>query len=293
MNFIKYQHIERIGTAETEGLLEGKCYIFPKLDGTNASVWDDPEKGIQTGSRNRHLSPESDNAGFCNYIYNDPRFPAFFYKNPTLRLYGEWLVPHSLKTYREDAWRKFYVFDVYVNDIPLTYAEYTDSLRKFDIDHLHPLIIVNNPDINDLYKYLDQNTFLIKDGQGIGEGIVIKNYDYLNKFGRKTWGKLITNEFREKHIEVMGSSEHNNILIEELIIRDFLTDEFVKKEQAKIALANDGWSSKNIPELLGRTWHEFIKEEMTEILKKHKNPEINFRLLNKLALKKTKEVIGI
>ena len=37
--FVKYQHIERFGTQETEGIENGTCYVFPKIDGTNASLW--------------------------------------------------------------------------------------------------------------------------------------------------------------------------------------------------------------------------------------------------------------
>lgn len=39
MEFKKYQHVERFGTDETEGINIGKCYVFPKIDGTNSSVW--------------------------------------------------------------------------------------------------------------------------------------------------------------------------------------------------------------------------------------------------------------
>ena len=41
MEFKKYQHIERLGTLEVEGIELGTCYVFPKIDGTNGSnlVW--------------------------------------------------------------------------------------------------------------------------------------------------------------------------------------------------------------------------------------------------------------
>ena len=45
MEFKKYQHVERFGNIEVEGIELGKCYIFPKIDGTNASIWIN-EKGI-------------------------------------------------------------------------------------------------------------------------------------------------------------------------------------------------------------------------------------------------------
>ena len=66
---IKYQHIERIGTDETDGILIGSVYVFPKLDGTNASVWLNSDGTIGAGSRNRTLSAQSDNAGFVNHSH--------------------------------------------------------------------------------------------------------------------------------------------------------------------------------------------------------------------------------
>ena len=105
MSFIKYQHIEKLGHQEVADILEGTVTIYPKLDGTNASVWMDlsstPE--IQAGSRNRHLEPGKDNAGFLAWAREHEGLKKFLTANPHLRLYGEWLVPHSLKTYREDA----------------------------------------------------------------------------------------------------------------------------------------------------------------------------------------------
>ena len=38
-SFSKYQHVERLGTTETNGIEMGMCYIFPKIDGTNSQLW--------------------------------------------------------------------------------------------------------------------------------------------------------------------------------------------------------------------------------------------------------------
>ena len=35
MQYRSYQHIEKLGRDEVEGILNGKCYIQPKIDGTN------------------------------------------------------------------------------------------------------------------------------------------------------------------------------------------------------------------------------------------------------------------
>ena len=37
--FKQYQHIERFGTSEVESIEFGLCYVFPKIDGTNSSMW--------------------------------------------------------------------------------------------------------------------------------------------------------------------------------------------------------------------------------------------------------------
>ena len=115
-DFIKYVHLERFGTDEVDGINIGKCHIFPKIDGTNASIW--LEDGVFCcGSRNRVLSLDDDNAGFMAWATGRVELRALLDSLPAgSRVYGEWLVPHSLRTYRDDAWRRFYVFDVLLPD---------------------------------------------------------------------------------------------------------------------------------------------------------------------------------
>ena len=53
VTYTKYQHIEKIGSGEVEGILKGTCYLFYKIDGTNACVWfDEDTNSLQFGSRN-------------------------------------------------------------------------------------------------------------------------------------------------------------------------------------------------------------------------------------------------
>ena len=39
MVFIRYQHVERLDADEAEGLLEGRCHVFPKMDGSNMCAY--------------------------------------------------------------------------------------------------------------------------------------------------------------------------------------------------------------------------------------------------------------
>lgn len=289
MEFQKYQHIERFGTDEVEGIEIGECYVFPKIDGTNSSVWlEDGE--IKAGSRNRELTLDKDNAGFYNAIIKDDKIKAFLETYPHLRLYGEWLVPHSLKTYRDDAWRKFYVFDVYLRDMAMHYEIYKTKLEEYGIDYIMPIRIIRNGGYEDFVKCLDQNNFLIKDGQGAGEGIVIKNYPYQNKYGRTTWAKIVTSEFKEKHFKEMGAPITEAKPVELEITDKYVTPALVEKEFEKIKVEQNGWKSQFIPMLLGKVYYALINEEMWHIVKDFNNPRINFKTLNAMCIQKIKTV---
>ena len=52
MNFTKYQHVERLGTTETDGILDGDVLVFPKIDGTNCSVWLGDDGDVHCSNRN-------------------------------------------------------------------------------------------------------------------------------------------------------------------------------------------------------------------------------------------------
>lgn len=289
MTFTKYQHIERFGTDEVENIELGICHVFPKIDGTNGSVWLDENGHVNAGSRNRELSLEADNAGFDAAILADSRIASYLAKHPTHRLYGEWLVPHSLKTYRDDAWRKFYVFDICDGESYIPYSDYITLLEEFGIDYIPLLAEVHNGSREQFYALLEKNQFLIKDGMGAGEGIVIKNYSYKNKYGRTTWAKIVRSEFREIHSKTMGAPVvHGEKMVEQEIVDRFCTTALIEKEYAKIVNDAGLWSSKMIPRLFGQVFYCLVAEESWNIVKEFKNPTINYKTLNALTIAKVK-----
>lgn len=301
MEFKKYQHLERFGTTEVKQIELGTCHVFPKLDGTNASVWLDENGEIQAGSRKRHLSLDHDNAGFYAWVKQQSNILEYLKENPTHRLYGEWLVPHALKTYREEAWRKFYVFDVSVDKEEseilhegddknkyLHYDEYSTKLEEKGIDYIVPICTIKNASYEQLVNQLMKNVFLIEDGKGVGEGIVIKNYDFKNKYNRQTWAKIVTSEFKEKH-EVHGDTEiKGKKMVEEQIADEFVTKALCEKVYAKIE-NEGGFTGKRIPQLLNVVYYDVVKEDAWNFVKKHKNPTINFGTLQHFVFAKVKE----
>jgi hypothetical protein len=286
MEFKKYQHIEKFGSEETEDINKGTCHIFPKIDGTNAQLWMD--EGLHAGSRKRELSIDSDNAGFYEWAQKQENIIKFFSAHPNLRLMGEWLVPHSLKTYKDDAWRKFYVFDVMNGDDYLSYDEYKPILEKFNIEYIPLLAKIENPTHEELVELLDKNTYLIEEGKGVGEGIVIKNYAYKNKFGRTTWAKIVKSDFR--NIKKSNLKHGNDRIIEKEIVEKYINETLVQKEYAKIT-NETGWSSKMIPRLLNTVYYCLIKEESWDFVKEYKNPVIDFKKLNFYSNERVKEII--
>ncbi|MFW6272302.1 MAG: RNA ligase family protein [bacterium] len=290
--FRKYQHVERFGTTEVENIELGECYVFPKIDGTNASVWLDDEDYIQAGSRKRQLSKESDNAGFFNWVKEQQNLVAYLKENPTHILYGEWLVPHSLKTYKETAWRNFYVFDVVDTKEPerhLHYHKYKPILEKHRTNYIPPLAIIERGSYDHFIKQLENNVFIIQDGKGVGEGIVIKNYDFFNRYGRQTWAKIIASEFKEKHSKTMGSPKiEGKKMVEEEVAKKYVTKALCEKVRSNIENETGEFTSKQIPRLLNTVFYDIIKEESWNFIKENNNPTINFKTLQHFVFQEVK-----
>ncbi|MHB8602165.1 MAG: RNA ligase family protein [Nitrosotalea sp.] len=296
--FKPYLHVERFGNEEVTNIELGTTHVFPKLDGTNASVWYDPNdpqalEGLCAGSRTRQLSITNDNAGFFQACIEQPlkdRLLAYFRDYPNNRLYGEWLVPHTLKTYRESAWKRFWIFDVFNDwsDQYIDYNTYAPYLSASSLDYIPPLAIITNGSYDNFIHVLESNNFFIEEGKGLGEGIVIKNYDFYNKFDRQAQAKIVRSEFKEEHYRVMGAPERESKMVEEEIAEEFCTQAMCEKVLAKISNEMEGWTSKYIPRLLETVFYDLIKEETWEFLKKHKYPTINFGALRHLIYRRVK-----
>ena len=303
----KYMHVERFGTLPTKGIENGLCYIFPKLDGTNASVWAGLNGEVKTGSRNREVTPEDDNAGFAAYVRDNKDIQEFMRIHTHLRLHGEWLCPHTIKTYVDDAWRKFYIFDIFdqEQDRLLTYPEIVVALNGHDINHIPPICTVNDPLPSQLIEIASKNTYLMKEG-GIGEGIVVKRYDFKNFQGETIFAKVIHESF--KHTRVDKSIKHiDNTGVESLIVEEFITIHLVDKVMAKIcnekpipsgtleeirqyAENNALFESKDIPKLLNIVFYDLVTEETYNFIKRHRMPTVDFKKLQTLCYDKVKEL---
>lgn len=300
MNYKSYQHIEKLGTSETDGILKGEVHLSYKIDGSNGCIFLKDDKTLGFGSRKRILSLENDNMGFmASFVTNEALYNKFLkvlLEHPSYIIYGEWLVPVTIKRYDSCAWRNFYIFDVLDMDSNkyLSFKTYKKIFDDLDILYIPEIAVLNDPSEDDIKAYLDKTCdFLIT--SGLGEGIVIKNYDYKNKFGRRTWAKILTEDFKKNKKEFRDKKHIAKVVgdIEFQIINTFLTSDHVSKEKHKIEESYEGWSSKNIQELLNRVFDEFLRDNLQIILKKYKNPTIDFKKLKQCSNDFVKEIIGL
>ena len=292
MQYKSYQHIEKLGNKEVEGILKGKCSIQPKIDGTNGVVWLGDDGIIHAGSRRRDLTLDNDNAGFYNTVIKDDNIRKYLLDHKDHYLYGEWLVPHTIRYYHPESWKHFYVFDIFSYDrgyIP--YDEYSKELDKYGISYIPEIISIDNPTMEDLIKYLKETKYLIPEDK-MSEGIIIKNYEYRNQYGRCTYAKIVAEEFfNTKSILRMKNHEAKDKTSEKDIVTMMLSEPLIRKEFAKIKLA---YPDIRRQELIGRTlntiFHVFIHEELLDYIEK-KKPLINFYYLKKECDERIKEVL--
>lgn len=292
--YTRYLHIERLGNDEVEDILFGTVQLTTKIDGTNSVVWLNDEGQVCFGSRNRELTLEKDNAGFMAKYLEDGCLTKVLHEHPNWIIYGEYLVKHTIKYYRPEAWGGFYIFDVYDIETEryLDYYEWKDVIEEAGLDYIPVFAVLKNPSLDELQHQLDNANFLLPDSEaGHGEGIVIKNPNYRNKYGRQAYAKIVRTEFKEKFYKAMGPIEKETVYIESAIVNKYITRALCEKEKAKIELQVGSWNNKLIPRLLNTVWYCLVDEEMWHIVKEFKMPKIDFKIMNKFCIAKVKELM--
>ncbi len=322
MKFKKYQHIEKYGSEETDGILNGKVYVFPKIDGTNCCVYLNDEGKLAFGGRRGQLLESQDNYKFIKYFNDNPTIKENLIKMLSelpkyTIIYGEWLIPVTLKTYNKDAWRQFYIFDVvsYPDGITeedfkddfksrrlesyLYYDFYANLCEKFHLKYIPCIKVIYNPKIEEIEAELENSTYLIDEGKGLGEGVIIKNYNYKNIYGRRTWAKLITADFRDKKVKVRTDyhEDKQDFLWEHKFVVRFCNPEFISKEVFKFkelhpeCFNQNKFVMKNFSNLSTYIFNELIKDNILIAINEFRDLELNFRSLRKLVEKEIKDFV--
>jgi len=293
----KYQHVERLGSENVEGLLDGfPLVVQEKIDGANLTVALDKERGLVICSRNAALSiggePATGFRGAVEYVLAHCGIAALLALHPTWILRGEWLVKHTV-VYSADAWNKFYVFDVQDSEtgqyIPL--CEYAPMLETFGVLMVPHIATVQGLPGEPTCS-LEWLIARAKEASPLGaaqrEGVVVKRYGYVNQFGRTQWGKVVNADFQEAH-KTMQCTDKDPAEIR--FVARCVTEEFVRKLIGKIEDRKGGlFETRDIPELIGRAWYEAFTEEMWDFVKSERVSAFNFREAQRLCTGKARDV---
>lgn len=288
MSFKRYPKIHRLGKEETEGILEGECIVQEKVDGANTSIWIDKRGEITCGSRSRELT-EGFN-GFVDYVKNHEGINKLLHNNPTFRLYGEWLVRHTI-SYDETKYQQFYLFDITeVKDGEENEEFFAQPVvrmlaEQYGINYPQIFGEFVNPSEEALKEFVGKTNLGEK-----GEGIVIKNLAHKDKFGNHCYAKMVTEEFKENNgITFGGNNKHSDSYWEMYIVNKYMTLPRIQKIMHKIQPEIDQkLSLEHIPRITSSAYHDMLTEEIWDISKKVKT--INFDTLKRCATKKAIQI---
>jgi len=293
--FRRYPKIHRLGKEETDGVLDGEVHIEEKIDGANAQIWASEGK-IAVGSRNNTLCVDVDNLqpndntfnGLLEHVANNEQIRNLLKDHPDYRLYGEWLVRHTLH-YRETSYKKFYLFDISLPDgeeedfLPKEVVRSIGAWYGIPMPEYHGMI--KNPTLEQLNEYVGKSSI----GPS-GEGIVLRNHNFVDKFGNRNYAKVVTQSFMEDNaVTFGGNNKHSETYNEMYVVNKYMTlgrvEKIINKVQPEL---DERLDLKHIPRISNTCYYDMLTEEIWEI--QAKVSSLNFNQLKKLAMKKAIQI---
>ena len=150
-------------------------------------------------------------------------------------------------------------------------------MEEFDLPYIPNLAVIEDPTEEQLIEVMKNNHYLVPEDK-IGEGIVIKNYDYKNKYGRTIWAKIVAEEFFDTKAKLrMKNHDLKEANWEKKIANIYITEPVVRKEFAKILNEyTDASRQEIIGRVLNAVYNNFIDEDLITAVKVNKNLVLNF-----------------
>lgn len=186
----KYMSVVRLGHKTTENVLQpgDPIIIQEKLDGANGSF--KLEEGeIVAFSRNERLTEQNNLQGFYEWTQtldaNQLRSDVVYF--------GEWLTKHKINY--GDLTKQFFLFDLY--DIEKEkYIHFTEVKKEAERLGLNMIPVFYEGEyqsLEHLESFIGQTALGVKKG----EGIIVKNVDYQDVYGKQLFVKLVIDAFKE------------------------------------------------------------------------------------------------
>lgn len=266
----KYTDVVRYGKGCTKGVIkEGDIIsITEKVDGANSSFILDDENAIGVSCFSRRLPLDVNNTlqGFYEWV-NKNIVPIKEKLNPRFRYVGEWTAKHKIQ-YKEEYTKTFLLFSIW-DEIDEVYL--SDDIVISESKRLG-LKTVEYFYYGKFISYVHMMSFVGKSNitkePNCGEGVVVKNIDYLNSNNQQVFVKLVSVNFAE--IQKQKLPKNPNIDCKDIeIIKSILTKARVDKNLHKLVdedlIKREEFEIENIGKLLkllgNRILDDMIKEE--------------------------------
>ena len=309
---IKFLHVTRLDDVADILACQWPKYVFPKLDGTNGTVWADEDGTVHAGSRNRELTIEDDNAGFCKHVLeSDVMEPVrlFCVDHPDFFVCGEWLGGKAghIKQYLN---REFYIFDVHRkaestdeagrNAGYVRYCEYEKWFSDYGYEFVvPPLAFVESNEaltLQEVFEIAENNHYNLPESI-VGEGVVVKSYEYVDRWGNYQEGKLVRDEYKADKGKKKTLVEACSGNVETAIADDYVTASDVEKCKNKVSdllgKPFDLKDGKCIGMVIEMAYRDVLEEEILAIAKKYGKYPITLKVLKSAVTTKVKGFIGI
>lgn len=242
IKFHKYQDVaHKFEDEETQGLLDGKLVMQPKLDGTNLQIFNHNGEMIIT-SRTEIETATTQFTGAYETVRNNENIARLLKDYPNYKIVGEWLKRHKI-SYAEDAYDQFYAFDIILLD-----TEFDNGIRDYvDWEVAYPLLqsynikavpyrIITKDQLQlgtSILFNMEESRYLLTEEAIGGEGIVIKNYNYKNRFRRQIWCKIINRDSYKHKMPKIRSPKVDESLETDYLLEN-LTPHLLDKAYHKI-----------------------------------------------------------
>lgn len=262
----KYQSIVRLGHRTTVGVLNEGDFIIvqEKLDGANASFRKDGDK-IRVYSRNKELSEENNLGGFYQWVQENIDINTLVDDGV---YFGEWLNPHKIKYPNYE--KQFFLYDVYDTETD-RYIEFNlvrAQAKKLNVNLIPVFYAGEYKSFEHLESFVGKTLVggQFRDKE-MGEGIVVKNVDYIDRYGRQVFVKLVSDEFREVQKQ-KPPKDPRKVSAEQVFVRTTVTEARVDKFLHKFVdegILDENWGIEDMGVILrnmgNAIFDDIIKEE--------------------------------
>lgn len=292
--FKKYTDVVRLGHRSTVGVLNvgDHITITEKIDGANASFILNENNEVDSFSRNTPLNEDNTLRGYYGWVKSNIKPESL---NPRYRYFGEWLVSHKIH-YKPEYYNNFYLFNVYDEEL----QEYLpDDIMRNEAERLGiktvPLMYEGKYiSFEHLMSFVGKSEMAIN----YGEGIVVKNVDYKDRYGNQMFVKLVHEDFIEIQKQKAPKDPNKPLTVEQEFVNMCLTNARVNKLLHKLVDENiiaENFGIEDMGVILknlgNRVYEDIIKEESDSLPENYDIQLLRKAISSKLP-KIVKEIIS-